>query len=138
MALHENLIRVVRYFLAGGASVLIDLSLFGVLAYFVLPVSGFFSHPEVMFFLANGVGLVAGFLLGFCLQRNWVFRSQGAVRLQFLSMVLLLLVNTVWSGLLINALHAASIPLIAAKIAVIICMTVSNYLIYRFVIFRLV
>lgn len=133
----DSLIHVARYLAAGGASVVLDLLLFLGLANVFFPYFELVNDRQVVVYIANVIALIAGFILGFYLQRNWVFGSQSNPILQLLYMALLLLINAIWSGALINFLYAGGVALMIAKCIVIGLMALSNYFIYKFIIFRL-
>lgn len=120
---------IVKFFIAGCFAGLTDLV-------FLFVFHGLVGWPIV---LSTSLAFILAFLVSFSLQKFWTFRNYSQDKV--ISQLFLYLFNAV-IGLNLNGflmhffVNRLNIWYILAQIAVNLILSVYNYLIYRFVIFR--
>lgn len=122
----DNLVSVLLYGLVGGTAFVIDLGSLVLLrdvAHAPLP-------------LATAVSLVAGLAASYTLQRFLTFRRNSVDWHSVWKYVLLVTFNWVMTTLIIHAVESAGVSYVLGKFGSTAVITVWNYFLYRFWIFR--
>ncbi|MEV4755036.1 GtrA family protein [Micromonospora sp. NPDC049559] len=116
----------VRFLLVGGLSAAVDTGLLWLL-------HGGFGVPVPV---ATLVGVVTSFVVNFLLNRGWVFAATGSTRGQLVRYLLLAALNWVLTVLSVSALVAVGVYYLVARLAVLVVLTVLNFVGYRVWVFR--
>ena len=119
-----NFAQIKKYTISGMAN-----SLFGYTVIFALMLLGVSS------IIANPIGYIAGLILAFHLNRNWVFQTQGRINIEaikFIGSFLVCFITNYW--VLLFLLSIDSNPYIAQVISGVI-YSVCMFLISKFFVF---
>ena len=101
--------RALKYLFFGASAALVDFTLFNVTLYFLQSDTAALNNTTVGFnniFIANVIGLSAGFLWAFFTQRQWVFESNNHIAGQFFGTLALLIFNMFASSYMIELCHS--------------------------------
>jgi putative flippase GtrA len=122
--------QLAKFGASGGLTVAADYSTFALLHTIGAPL-----------LLATVLSLLAGFVVSFTLNRQWVFnagagKGQKGVRKQLVLYAALFIVNTATAYLMIDFLQRSGLSAYIAKIISMIFITAWNFFIYKKIIFR--
>jgi putative flippase GtrA len=123
--------KFVKYLIVGLVSLAGDYLVF-LLAYYLLDWPLSVSVPA---------GLITGIIVNFSLNKLWAFSSKStiqanSIKRQLLYYGLLLIVNSVFTYLLVRFLENYSVSASIGKLIATVCIVIWNYLIYNFAIFK--
>lgn len=132
---NSNQAKFLRYVLIGGSAALLDFSVFFLL-FKLLSWSLPWASTSIIL-VANTVGILAGFVWGFFLQKIWAFQAKGRAEIQFFYTLLLLIFNILLTSVAIAPLaELLHQPIAVAKIIMQIVVVLWNYCIYNYFIFK--
>lgn len=129
----------IRYCLAGCGTFIVDNLVFNLHIFFGefgLPFLGITAFKEILF---NILGMIAGLIFGFIVNRNWSFKATGNVSKQFFRCVLLFVFNLIVSSLFVSLLGEvieSDFILAIARLSVSILIGVWNYFAYKFFVYK--
>lgn len=116
-----------RYLIIGGASFVLEYAIFYL----------FLRGLDWWYLLANTLAYLLVFGFNFLLNRFWTFQSRGDIKRQMFLYTALLGFNLVMTNLVLYALtDGANIPAQLAKIIVMGCVVMWNFILYKKVIYR--
>lgn len=123
--------QLIRFFTSGAATVTADYGTFAILHTLNVPL-----------IVATSASLLAGFVVSFTLNRQWVFNAgsksgQKRATLQLVLYATLFVANTAIAYFFIDYMQSLGMHALIAKLLSIVMITTWNYLIYKKVIFRL-
>ena len=126
-----QILQLVRFFTSGAATVTADYGTFALLHTLGAPL-----------IVATSASLLAGFIVSFTLNRQWVFNAgsknaQKRATLQLVLYATLFVANTAIAYFFIDYMQTLGMHPLIAKLLSIVMITTWNYLIYKKVIFRL-
>lgn len=122
----SDILQFIRYLVSGGLSFVGEYTSFLVTYYWL-------HFPVVV---ANSTGFVVGMSLNFSLNYFWVFRNRTEALVRSMAQyVLLALVNLGLTSLALTVLDDLGANLALGKLALMILVTVWNFLIYKLLIF---
>lgn len=120
----------VKYIITGITSLVADYGSF-LLLFYVIDVS---LQVSVL------IGLGLGFVINFCMNKLWSFKSKKPVKhkpiVQLMLYTVLFAFNYVFTYYLIHFLEKNGIPPFFGKVISTACITVWNYFIYKLAIFK--
>lgn len=114
---YRQLQRVLRFLVSGGLAAVAEYSTF-------IMLSVMFLFPVV---LANTLSFCLGFIISFTLNKHWVFQSDGNMKRQMISYLILAVVNLCLGNVVIWILVEVSLPPLIAKIITMIFIASWNY-----------
>ncbi|HMH69937.1 MAG TPA: GtrA family protein [Candidatus Saccharimonadales bacterium] len=118
--------KFIRFIISGGSAAIVEYGLFLLLSALYAPI-----------LVANTVSFLAGLVVSFTLNKVWVFSSKGALKRQFISYLLLALVNIVIGNALIWLfVEYWGVHAFVAKLLVMIVIALWNYLFFSKLIFK--
>ncbi|RYX79369.1 GtrA family protein [bacterium] len=131
MALFQKIFRhkKIRYLTSGGIAFVIEYGIFI-----------FLLSLNVHLFVANSISFIIGVLSGFLLHKYWSFAGLHAksTGIQTITTILLGCINLLLTNILIALLvDYINFPAYLAKVLVILCIVIWNYLLFNKIIFRL-
>ncbi len=129
----------IRYMIAGCATFLIDNLVFNLHIFFPefrLSLFGISDFKEVLF---NILGMIAGLIFGFIVNRNWSFKATGSVSKQFMRCVLLFVFNLIVSSIIVGILNnfiSNDIILAVLRLSVSIMIGIWNFFAYKLFVYK--
>lgn len=123
---NEKASQGLKYLLVGGGTVLLDLGLYSLFFY-----AFNWSIP-----LSNVLAVSIATVTNFVLNRSWAFKSSENLTQSALLYVLLFVFNTIITTSIISVGTAIGFPSAAVKLATQVLVTIWNFFLYRFVIFK--
>lgn len=127
----------IRYIIAGCATFFIDNLVFNF--HILFPEFGFFGIAEFKEVLFNILGMLAGLIFGFIVNRNWSFKAKGNASKQFFRCVLLFIFNLTVSSILVGFLDnfiANDFVLAASRLSVSIMIGIWNFFAYKLFVYK--
>lgn len=129
--------KLFKYGISGSMAALLDFLIFAIclrlLESFSISSLGTITSTTI----ANTIGIVAGFLCAFLLQKYWAFKSEGQPLPQILMVGLLLAINvTITSHYIPKVSIYFDIKIEIAKIIMQILVVTWNFAILNFLVFR--
>ena len=86
----------------------------------------------------TGIGMLAGFVFSFLLNRKWTFRSDGVIGIQLVKCVLLLIFNTIVAAFIVHLSSLSSIGFLPdlVKYGMSLLIGIWNYFAYKYWVYR--
>lgn len=120
--------RVFRFLLSGGSAAAAEYAVFIALQ---------LTLGSENLFISQSVSFGSGFIVSFVLNRNWVFRSSGAISNELTKYMVMAAVNLIVGNLLLGLLVGpAELNQYVAKFLVMALIAAWNYLIFSKIVFR--
>jgi putative flippase GtrA len=119
---------LIKYLITGVSAFAVDYVTLTVFYYFV----------SVNLSLATTLGFVAGFIVSFISNRNWVFGANGSERKaskQLVKYSILIVFNYLFTVVSLNMLKGIGVEPFIGKIMIMGLITIWNYLLFKCVIF---
>jgi putative flippase GtrA len=129
-------LKLIKFLLVGFLAFSFDYLLYAVTQKYYFSGCYWSSRP---FFgiVSNTISYSGGFLISFLLNRIWVFKSNYNIRNQFLKYFVLFVFNLIWSDILLYYMLAdLKLNTYLSKIFLIGIVTIWNYVMYKYVIFK--
>ena len=119
--------KLTKFIISGGLAAVTEYS-----SFFVL-----FNIAHLFLIGSNVASFLMGFVVSFTLNRSWLFKSNGGIKRQLTSYLILAVVNLVISNLLLLTLvHVLTLPVLIAKIISMILIAMWNYVFFSKLIFK--
>lgn len=120
--------RVFRFLLSGGSAAAAEYAVFVALQ---------LAFGSEKLFISQSVSFGCGFIVSFVLNRNWVFRSNGALSKELTKYMLMAAINLVAGNVLLALLVGpAALNQYVAKFLVMAIIAGWNYLVFSRIVFR--
>ena len=97
----------------------------------------FMSTNRSSVIIAQVISFLSGFVVSFVLNRHWVFAATGRMSTMLARYAVLAGLNVILTSILIDSLmNNLNIPIAIAKVLVMGCVALWNYVIFNKVIFK--